>query len=134
MKRFASVLVAALLFTACSDDGTGPEASLAGTYTLRTVNGQNLPFTFFQAAGYKAEILSDTYTVNANGTFSNTAQFRETEGTTVTTTSETYTGTWTQSGNAIVFKDNEGDSQTATFTGGNTLTMTAEGLVAVYRK
>lgn len=135
LKTALHLLIVPMLIACGDDDGSGPDtATVAGTYTLRTVNGQNLPFTIIQQTGYKLEVLSDEYTLNSNGTFTTVATFRETEGTTVTTSSDTYSGTWTVSGSNVSLSSAAAGIETAAFSGGNTMTFSGNGVSAVYRK
>jgi hypothetical protein len=139
MRR--TILLAALLLaplvSACDDDddGTGVVgANVTGTYTLRTIDGQNLPFILLNVPGYRIEVLADAYTLNSGGDFSSTTSYRETEGTVVSTSEDTYTGTWVQNGSTINLNSTDNGPETATFSGGNTLTFTAGGRTAIYRK
>jgi hypothetical protein len=71
MRRLIPALLAGLVLsaTACGGgDSSGP-ASIAGTYTLQTVNNAPLPFTTSEDATYKAEILSWVVTLNDNNTY-----------------------------------------------------------------
>ena len=138
MKLFARLAVMAAMVVAvgaCSDS-SGPDegGSIAGTYSLRTVNGSNLPFTVVQLPEFKVEVVSDVVTLNANNTFSEVFTSRTTEGTTVTTESETTTGTYTLTGSLLRMTDTEGNVITAAFSAGNTLTATAGNFTLVYRK
>ena len=45
MRRLAMFALAGTL-AACNLDSTGPNGSVAGTYELRRINGQELPYTF----------------------------------------------------------------------------------------
>lgn len=45
MRRIAMFALAGTL-AACSMDSTGPNGSVEASYTLRTINGQPLPYTF----------------------------------------------------------------------------------------
>jgi hypothetical protein len=119
------------VFVACSDS-TSP-TSIAGTYSLTTVNGVALPFVV-QASGPKIELLSDQIILNAGGTFSESENLRYTNGTAVTTQTSTDAGTYTVSGTAITFLfTSDGSTGTATLSG-NTLTVAANGLSGVYTK
>jgi hypothetical protein len=67
-------------------------------------------------ANSKLELLSDQYTLNADGTWSEVASYRITQGTTVTTTTETASGVYTSTMNgAIQFTQTSPFS--STFTG-----------------
>lgn len=130
----AALLIAPLL-SGCDDDGSGPEGGeVTGTYTLRTIDGQNLPFTLLNVPGYRIEVLADQYTLNSGGSFTSTTSYRETEGTVVTTSEDTYAGTWVQNGATINMNSTDNGPESAAFSGGNTLTFTAGGRTAIYRK
>jgi hypothetical protein len=125
---------AAVALTACGSDGsTAPTpASVAGTWNLTTINGSPLPFVL-QALDPKVEILSDQITASSNGTFSDTYQFRFTQGTTVTTQTATDVGTYTLNGTAVSFIFSDGSSATGTISG-NTITVAESGFSSVYKK
>jgi hypothetical protein len=81
MRRLIPALLAGLVLsaTACGGgDSSGP-ASIAGTYTLQTVNNAPLPFTTSEDATYKAEILSWVVTLNDNNTYSHVFRGRSTD-------------------------------------------------------
>jgi hypothetical protein len=135
LARFVALLLLPVMIACDDDDGSGPSnGNVTGTYTLRTVDGQNLPFTLVNVPGYRLEVTADQYTLNSGGTFTTTATFRETEGTTVTPSTETYSGTWVQNGSTVNLNSEDGGPETAAFSGGNTLTFIAAGHTAVYRK
>jgi hypothetical protein len=139
MRLMTRLVMAALVIgtTAC-DSSTDPEDAIVGTYTLASVNGDPVPSTLIQVPDYRLEIVSGTLTVRDNNTWTETASIRETEGTTVTTSTTTVQGTYSINGNTATFTDSDGDSLTSTFSGGDTLTTTesAEGftITFVYRK
>jgi ABC-type Fe3+-hydroxamate transport system substrate-binding protein len=126
---FATVLLAG-----CGSDGsTAPtQASLAGTWSLSTINGSPLPFVL-QASGPKIEIMSDEFTVAANGTFTESTVARVTDGTTVSTITIPDNGTYTLNGTAAVFTFSDGSSGTGTVSG-NTFTVASGGYSQVYTK
>jgi len=72
--KMKTVFIAALAFglSACNDasNAVGPNDSLAGEYSLRTVNGNPLPFTFSDGT----TISSDVLTLFVDGTFSESFQ------------------------------------------------------------
>jgi hypothetical protein len=133
MAIFALIIVATV--TACSKDSpTDPNASIAGAYTLRTVNGNNLPFTVLQVGADKAEVLNETITVSDAGTFTQQGTFRFTESGVVTTEGYADAGTYTRSGTAVTFVFlSDGSSGTGTVSGG-VITVGFEGFSYVYRK
>jgi hypothetical protein len=134
--RHRILLVAALaLVSACGggDDPTSPNDSFAGTYTLRTINGSNLPYTVVQVGADKLEITDDAITLNDGGTWTESGHYRETENGVVTTTSIVDAGTYTRTGTAITLASPTTGTVSGTVSGG-TLTVSLEGLSAVYRK
>jgi hypothetical protein len=57
MKRLA-IAALAIGLAACNSDSTGPSVSVSGSYTLKTVNGANLPFTFNDGSTMVADNLN----------------------------------------------------------------------------
>jgi hypothetical protein len=86
---------------------------------------------------YKAEITAGSVTLNEDKTFSASITFRYTQGTTVTTSTETDSGTYTISGNTVTFKSSDGSTVTGTLSGG-TITVTLQEdditLIMVFEK
>lgn len=136
MRRTLAVLaVTTLALTACAGgagDSVGP-GSLAGTYSLQTVNGKSPPVVIIEDAGYRLEVLSGTYTLNVDDSYSATASFRETEDGVVTPSSESETGHYSVHGSSVTFTDSDGFEIDATISG-STLTLVADGLTARYSR
>jgi hypothetical protein len=134
MRRLIAVLFAglALTSTACGGgDSSGPP-SIAGTYTLQTVNNAPLPFTTSEDATYKAEILSWVVTLNANNTYSFAFRGRSTDNGVPTENTITRTGTYTVSGSTVAMFDSvDNSSLTATVSGG-VLSIVIDGPVGVF--
>jgi hypothetical protein len=130
MKRLlVAVLALTLLGTASAcNDSTGPGSSLAGTYSLRTVNGQQVPVTLC-GNGYCYDVISAEINLDANGNYSSTSRYSD--GT------ESATGYWQLTGSNLVLVDNyDGFRSYATFSG-NDLVFTDLGgtaMTAVYRR
>jgi hypothetical protein len=126
MRRLIPALLAGLVLsaTACGGgDSSGP-ASIAGTYTLQTVNNAPLPFTTSEDATYKAEILSWVVTLNDNNTYSHVFRGRSTDNGLPTENTITTTGTYTVSGSTVAMSDPADNFNNLTATvAGNTLTM-----------
>lgn len=148
MRQFRSAALVALttlvstLTVACGDDddGTGPGSDIVGTYTLRSVNGQSLPAVEFEDEFVREEIVSSTLTMNAGNSFTVSLTFRETDketGETTTFPPIEESGTYTLNGSQLTFSSS-GDTTNATFTGGNTITISdtdaGETFTWVYRK
>jgi len=132
MKRFVAACVV-LLAIACGDS-TSPSASVAGTWTLQTVNGAPLPFVIAQVGADKIELTSDVITANSNGSFTQMTTVKTTESGQVTTESIPDAGTYTQNGTAVTFTFNsDGSSGTGTLNG-NTVTVASQGFSLVYTR
>lgn len=128
--------IASLLVACGGDSGTGPSAtaSIAGVWNLKTINGQSLPFVFGQTGANKQEITSETYTLTADGSFTQIIGVRTTFNGQVTTQSEPDAGTYTLNGTAVTFRYlSDGSSATGSWSG-NTLTIAADGFAAVYQR
>ncbi len=95
-----TVALAVSLLTGCGD-ATGPEA-IAGNYTLRTINGQDLPFLIIQVLADKVEITAGSFRINSDLTFSTSLTLAATEAGTTMSTTETDTGTYALSGKRLV--------------------------------
>jgi hypothetical protein len=136
MRRFLLLACASVALLACGGDSTGPAASAEGTWNLQTVNGSALPYTaIFVAPSYRLEILSDQIVAHADGTYDETFTTRETNGTTVTTSDGTDTGSWSQHGNTIDIIASDGSSSSGTMNGsGNRITVNSQGAILVYAR
>jgi len=118
MRHFrlaVSLIAIAVVSTACIEEPTVvslTNADVAGSYSLRAVNGGALPAIIQQGIGtqQKIEILSDQITVGADGSWSGVESTRITtpvaNGTPTVETKVTNTGgTYTVSGRSVYFKD-----------------------------
>ncbi len=103
------VLAALVAASACNLDTTSLNPStvgnLAGTYSLKTVNGAPLPFTFNPNDTTTVNIDTDVLTLAENGAWGETINYRQTVGSAATTNeSSTLTGVWTISGDQVNFR------------------------------
>ena len=132
-------LSAALLLVALacgSDKIAGPPtpASVAGRYSLKTVNGAPLPFLIGQVGTSKSEVLADVLVLSANGTFLQTSTIRNTTDGVATTSSSSEPGTFTLTGSTAKFVfDIDGSFGTGTIAD-RTLTLSGNGFVTIYNK
>ena len=131
--RWLLVAVVAFGVGCGGGDSTGPNDSVAGVYSLRTVNGANLPFVLIQVGADKVEITADVLTLTDAGSFTEITTIRTTTNGQVSTTTEADAGSYTRSGTAITATYNSGGTATGTI-GGGTITVAFEGLSLVYRK
>ena len=137
LKSLRLLTVGGLVALAACSDSSGPDATIHGTYTLRTVNGQTLPATIFQDASGRFDITGGTLTLNSNGTFTDVVMFRIVSGTTTITDQASGTGTFAEAGNTVTFTTTDGETYTMTRSGGTlTQVVSEEGLTftIVYQK
>jgi hypothetical protein len=138
--RFATALMTVALFsTACISETTvAPisNADLAGSYTLRTVNGGGLPAVIQTAIGTqpKVEILSDSITVRVDGTWSGVESFRITAGATVDTQTVSSGGTYAVNGSLVTFRDSSDGSVFTASVSGNAFLLSDGVSTFVYSK
>ena len=115
MRRFSAVVLFALAACGGSEGPTNPaSASLAGSYTLRTVNGNHLPYTL-QSGTNSLTITADVLTVADGGTWSESGSYQQTVN--GQTSSQTFSdgGSWDRSGPTVTFTST--NSNTAAYGG-----------------
>ncbi|MDF2773340.1 MAG: hypothetical protein K0S86_2835 [Geminicoccaceae bacterium] len=134
LRTFRPALVAALLLVgaACGgDNAAGPEESITGSYTLRTINGQNLPYTTLSAGVNKAEVLSSSLSLDTDGTFREERSVRRTHSGVSVTEPELKFGTYTSTSSGVTFSATTGALVSGT-RGGGSITFVEEGFTFVY--
>lgn len=72
MRRAAILGLALAFVTGCSTDATGPSVSLEGSYSLRSINGFTLPYTFSNGV----TLTSDVLTLDYDGSFQDVSTYR----------------------------------------------------------
>ena len=110
MRRIA-LLAAVVALAACSNDATSPSVSLVGTYSLRTINGNPLPFTFSSGS----VLVSDRLSLNVDNSYVDIATFSN--GST-----STEQGFWSSNNNVITFNDQTDNIQYTASLSGSVLT------------
>jgi hypothetical protein len=135
--RTGATLAAVVIMAMACGDGTTPLSpdvvKASGRYGLTTVNDSVLPRTVQTRTNYTLEITSDTIVLNADGSWADGTNYRETDAGVVRTSVNYIGGNFTVSSTgAVAFHSNAG-----TFSGtlnGNTLTVEGPTAKAVYRK
>ena len=131
MRRLILAMGTLALF-ACGDS-TGVVQNVNGTDTLRTVNGQGLPFTIsLPGDQITSQVTSDVITAS-NGNFTDVTIFRDTDTSTgqITTSSSSDFGTYVINGTAVTFQFNSGFTGNGTVSG-NSFTIVDQGISLVY--
>ena len=105
MRRIA-LLLAVVALTACND-ATSPNGSAIGSYSLRTINGATLPYTFSDGS----VLISDQLVLNADGSYIDQAHFSNRQD-------FVEQGFWSINNNLITFNDQtDGIDYTASLSG-----------------
>jgi hypothetical protein len=94
MRKLVLLAAGLVALAACNNDSTSPNGNVTGTYSLRTVNGNPLPFTFSDGS----VLVSDRLSLNSDGTYVDIATFSN-AGT------ATEQGIWSINNNLISFSD-----------------------------
>ena len=122
MRKIAS-LVLALGLAACANDATGPSTSVEGSYTLKTVNGTTLPYTFSNGL----QLVNEQLLLSTDGSFTDRSQYSSGQ-------TSVDSGYWTNLNGSITFND-----VTAGFTyqgslSGTVLTEIVNGYTQTFQK
>ena len=134
MRRLTLLVLGFAIACGGGESTTQPTLeSLAGTWSLHDINGVSLPLVIAQTGTSKTETLSDVVTATAAGTYTQVTQLRTTVNGVATTSSQSDSGTYTLTGNAVVVRSGDGSTVNGTVTG-NTFTIAASGVVFAYRR
>lgn len=105
MRRI--VLFMAVVALAACNDATSPNGSAIGSYSLRTVNGSTLPYTFSDGS----VLVSDQLVLNSDGSYMDQARFSN-------RSDLIEQGFWSINNNLITFNDEtDGINYTASVSG-----------------
>jgi hypothetical protein len=137
------LLIGSLCLAACDDssDAVVVHFPQPTPLTLRTVNGFGLPFFIVDSIGaqFRLEVVSGSFLINTDRTFTTILRFRETRGFIIAFRSAVCTGTFTNTGTAFTFVSIGGVSDcAASFTGTavsiNELSTTIRGFPATFTR
>ena len=129
--RFASVGLA--LLAACGSEWVTEPSRIAGTYTLRTVNGQAPPRLLTAGANSRLEITAGRMSLSPDGMAHQETDVRTTTAAQVTAGSLHSFGTYVLRGNRVIVRWNGGGSDNMPLSG-STLTQLRDGLTLVYQR
>ena len=107
-----------------------------GVYALGTINGQPLPFVLvFIDDANQLVFIEGAITINADGTFRDTATLELTDAGVVSTENDDISGHWSQDGNVITFTPDDGsDPYTMAWDGSARLTQDIQGFTLIYER
>ncbi len=128
MRKLIGSILLAMVVACGGDKATGPNASITGNYTLRTVNGNALPAVVFQNTTEKEELTAGNINLNADRTWSGSLSLRSTNLTNgaTATLSLPANGTYTNNNGSITLTDASDNSQLTGTVGGGTLTIVGD--------
>ena len=109
-------------------------SSVAGTWTLQSINGLNLPYVTAQTGANKIEITSEVLTVVATGSFTEITTLRYTVSGQVSAQSVADAGSYALNGTAVIFQFNSDGSIGTGSLSGKTLTVANAGNSFVFKK
>lgn len=135
MARGVTPLLIVLL-AACggAEEVAGPVGDPSGVYTLRTVDGQPLPFIYAQIGNDTIEFLDGTVHLNADKTFIDATTVRITAAGVVTIELDQADGVWSLAGPTVTFTQSDLAVYNMRWDGGDILTQIVDGLTLIYRK
>ena len=132
MKHAFLPLTFVLLFAACTDS-QAPDSAV-GTFTLQSVDGKPLPLVLDESGNRKEELTAGSLTFSPDATYTLTLTQRVTQAGLVTSSTETRTGTWTESGPQVrLFPSDVQTMRNATRLG-DSLTLTDLNQTLVFRR
>ena len=122
MRRLVMLALASTMMAACSADSTGPNGSIVGTYSLRKIDGQPLPYTF--SGGLR--LTSDDLTLMSDGTYQDVSRYSD-------GTSFVDEGDYTSYNGAVTFYSTSGDTYQGSVSN-DVLTMILNGYTQVFQR
>ncbi|MFI5228318.1 MAG: hypothetical protein ACHQWU_04570 [Gemmatimonadales bacterium] len=140
MRRVSMVLVVAgvLAAQACGDMTSPQGRSVAGVYTLTTVNGVVPPLTLGATDSASVDLISGTVTFRDDGTFLDVINVRLTgsaAGSVATDSAVTARGNYTRAGSTLTLDPTDGHSEYhMTVTDDLTLTESNVDFLIVYHR
>ena len=133
MRRLFAALALATLAACGSDSSVNPNNdAVEGVYSLRTVNGQPLPFTV-QGNGITIVLTSDVMTVAKDGSWTETVAYRQTIDAQTTNEADADAGSWTRVGDTMTFTSSANGNFQGSYANG-TVTFNDPGFVAVFKR
>jgi hypothetical protein len=139
MKRLlvlAMALATTLTAASCSDS-TGPAGSLAGTYSLSSINGVTPPVIVSggPSTGFTEEVIGGSIVLDTQGNYTGTIRYRDTyTNQQPTVFDDTIYGYWTLSGSQLTLTDSATGIQYFGTVSGNTITLNNGGYTEMYSK
>jgi hypothetical protein len=134
-SALASAMAGVLGLAGCEHPTSPPPPSVAGVYTLRTVDGGPLPWLFGYLNGERVETVGEVLTLNADSTFTKVLVSRRTapNGASVETT-RTNGGRWSLAYPSLTLQRSDGGNQYGDFRGPQALALGIVAPLFVYHR
>jgi hypothetical protein len=133
MHRAASVLALAVFAACVSIDTTTPVTTdIAGSYSLKSINGQELPFLLGVNGSDTLTLVDDVFTLTGDARFTELFHTRRVQSGTIVLVAGNDSGTFTRSGQSLRMIGLNG-TFTATIKS-DTLQLDGQNTTFVYRK
>ena len=133
MRIVLALSVLAIVAGCGSDSSTITSASVSGTYTMQSINGNGLPFTLSSKSPPQT-VTSGTLTISQNGSWSGGKNVTTTVNGQTTAMTLPDAGTVTVNGSALIFTSNKDGSIFPGSFAGNSLTIMPDIYVYVFTK
>jgi hypothetical protein len=135
MRRLLVSLALVASTLGCGSDATEtpPLAEIVGSYSLASVNGSILPFTYAVSGADKAEVLDDVITLREDGAWTEVWHDRYTMNGVVTTEEMSDEGAYSRVGNRITLTSAFGGAIVADVANGK-ITMSGNGFSLIYSR
>ena len=134
MRRSALGILFAIALLGCSASTiTDDLTPFGGDYTLRSVNGFPLPYAVQQSTAGTLEILDETFSLSAGGSFLDVTHYRKTQNPNVTFPADTLRGTYTVRGQTANFTTSKGDVFTGIM-GTSQFTVQGSSAILLYQR
>jgi len=135
MRTMRLVLALGFAAASCSSEPSNPADLIAGTYTLRTINGQVLPFVWVENDPQnRVSFSAGTLTLKSDGTFSDLTTFTVLVDGQPQDQPLDATGTWTLAGTTLTLVPDGAETYTMTWDNNDRLTQMFDNLVLLYQK
>ena len=121
MRRLVMLALAGTL-AACSTDSTGPNGSITGTYTLRTIDGRPLPYQFSSGLF----LTSDQIILRTDGSYEDVSRYSD-------GSSFVDEGDYTSYNGAVTFYSTSGDTYQGSISR-DVLTQVLNGYTQVFQR
>ncbi len=124
-------LASLFAISGCSAIDSIASGGVVGTYELRSINGTQPPALIYQEPGYSEEILSATFSLERDGSYSEAGIIRQTTNGRSVTSSSSSRGYYDEYNGDITFRESGGRTYYGSYTNGR-LVIQDQGLTLTY--